>query len=75
MSKLLGRFLCLIGNHAWTCRAAEGIPVDDARIAADWLAYWDVFATTYCRRCHKVSPLGGGIAPTEAEFAAREAKP
>jgi hypothetical protein len=49
-------FLCLIGNHEWTCAAREGMPPTPAQLAGGMQGFRD-YATMYCKHCHKVSDI------------------
>ena len=55
--KLLGRLLCLIGDHDWTSLAMEGFKPDPVRVNADPLGYFREYAAMYCRRCRHRSRL------------------
>lgn len=48
-------FLCLIGDHDWTCAVDEGIEATPKQLeSVD--GFWD-YAKTYCKRCGTVSRL------------------
>jgi hypothetical protein len=56
MIKLIRKFLCLIGDHEWTCKAAEGIAPTKENITnfpGGFLSY----ASMYCKYCGYVSEL------------------
>ena len=60
MKKWWGKFLCLIGDHAWTGDALKGIPPSPEVLElaqSDPLAGFKKFSTMYCDRCGKVSNL------------------
>jgi hypothetical protein len=56
MKRLLGRLLCLIGDHDWTCKASQGIQpsADEVR---DGYAGFLRYAAMYCARCGYGSAL------------------
>jgi len=57
------KFLCLIGDHEWTCKASEGIkPSEDEEPKStdspeETIRKFMSFAKMYCKRCPKVSQL------------------
>ena len=51
MGWLLGRFLCLVGDHEYTCKAEQGIKPDLERINRDPVEYFFEFSQMYCLRC------------------------
>ena len=57
---MIGWLLCLIGDHDWTCRAAQGLKplLEDMPKKGDnektTLAKFRRYATMYCKRCYKV---------------------
>jgi len=60
MARLWGKFLCLIGDHAWTGDALKGIKPgpEIAELAKrDPLAGFILYSKMYCDRCGKVSNL------------------
>lgn len=55
--KLWGWFLChIMGDHDWTCAAAEWIEPTPLQIKNGVVGYAD-YAKMYCKRCGKVSTL------------------
>jgi hypothetical protein len=60
LKQLLGRVLCLMGDHSWTCAAEEGIKTDDIPSVKKLLdngqhyAGFILYAKMYCRRCHHI---------------------
>lgn len=53
MKKLWHWFLCLIGEHDWTCARSEGIAPTLKQL--DSVAGFFDYAKMYCSRCGKVS--------------------
>lgn len=58
---MMGWLLCLIGDHAWTSRALEGLqPTAEEQApqpgdtSAETLRKFKSYATMYCKRCGKV---------------------
>lgn len=49
-------FLCLTGDHDWTCAHAQGIKPTQAQADAGVDGFYD-YAKTYCARCGQVSRL------------------
>jgi hypothetical protein len=47
---------CFMGNHDWTCAAAEGLKPTQAQLDAGIEGFYD-YATMYCKRCGRVSDL------------------
>ena len=44
------RFLCLIGDHDWTCAAQENIKPTKAQVENGLSGFLD-YAKMYCNRC------------------------
>lgn len=56
MKKLIRVLLCLIGDHEWTCAAAQGIKPTAEQVKAG-IAGFHEYATMYCKHCRHVSRL------------------
>lgn len=56
MKKLWRWFLCLTGDHDWTCAKDEKIEPTQAQLDAGADGFFD-YAKLYCRACGKVSRL------------------
>ena len=50
MKRFIGRLLCLIGDHDWTCAAEQGIPPTKAQTDAGMAGFYS-YAAGYCKRC------------------------
>jgi hypothetical protein len=55
IKRILGKFLCLIGDHDWTSKAEQGIPPDYDKRDVDPIGYFKEYAAMYCSRCNKKS--------------------
>ena len=55
---LLGKLACLTGNHAWTCKANEGIPpgpeIQRLSLTAGHAVAFKLYAQGYCKRCGRL---------------------
>lgn len=60
MKAILGRLLCLIGDHDWTSKANQGIQ-PDARELADGYVGFRRYATMFCARCGHGSSLNANL--------------
>jgi len=50
-------FFCkLMGSHAWTCAAQEGIPATDEQLNSGIKGFKD-YARMYCKRCGQESEV------------------
>lgn len=56
IKNLFRKFLCFIGDHAWTCKAEEGVKPNILE-GEDPLAAFNRYATMYCKYCRKVSDI------------------
>jgi len=55
VGKVWGWFLCnILGDHDWTCAAEQGIKPTPLQVKNGIAGFKD-YATTYCKRCGKVS--------------------
>jgi len=50
-------FLCLIGDHDWTCAVDEGQDKPTQKQIDDGIDGFYDYAKTYCKRCGTVSKL------------------
>ena len=50
---VVGKFLCLIGDHDWTCDAEEGISPTKEQVELGATGFW-LYAKMYCKRCRKM---------------------
>jgi len=60
IQKLWGKFLCMIGDHAWTGDALEGIKPSSEIIELakkNSMAGFKIYSTMYCKRCKRISNL------------------
>lgn len=61
MKKLIHKFLCFIGDHEWTCKAAEGIKPSGFEIPQDddsqtlLMLRFHTYAAMYCEHCKQTS--------------------
>jgi hypothetical protein len=55
MKKWIDRFRCWYRGHAWTCAAAQGKKPTPEQLKS--IEGFNDYATMYCGRCGKVSPL------------------
>lgn len=55
LASFLAALACLIGNHDWTCKSAQGIKPTDEELAGGVDGFWR-YARVYCARCGKESP-------------------
>lgn len=55
LRRLLSWVRCLIGDHDWTCAAAQGIKPSPAQ-TANLMGFYD-YAKMYCSRCRRLSRL------------------
>jgi hypothetical protein len=53
MKRLLGRLLCLIGDHDWTSKAMQGLKPTPEEVAAGYEGFL-CYAVMYCSRCGTV---------------------
>ena len=53
MKRLWNHIKCLLGDHDWTCKAAQGIKPQDHELNNGLAGFWE-YATMYCSRCKKV---------------------
>lgn len=54
--KQLQRFLCLIGDHEWTSKVAQGIKPTEAELEAG-IAGFAEYAKMYCGACGHESEM------------------
>ncbi len=53
---VIKRLWCLLGWHAWTCKAEQGIKPTEEEIR-DPIAGFASYSKMYCKNCEKVSDL------------------
>lgn len=55
MKKIWRWILChVLGDHEWTCAAAEGIPATQEQLYGGLAGFYD-YAKMYCKHCPKES--------------------
>jgi len=50
------KFLCLIGDHEWTCKAEQGIKPTKEELAVPFVGF-QIYSAMYCKHCGRISAL------------------